>query len=156
HRRDHQEHRARHRDRRARDPQPGDDRAVVLRQRHPADDGRDRLCGPVHSSGRARPLPRDALCVAEKLMDALLQQFFNFDIMMLALPLVLQGLRMTILLCLVVIPLGLAGGLIFSLASLSASRAVRYGMILAIDFLRAVPPLVLLIFIYAGLPFAGI
>src|SRR5207244_1959322 len=93
---------------------------------------------------------------AEKLMDALLQQFFNLDIVSRALPLVLQGLWQTVLLCLIVIPLGLIGGLLFALASLSHSRAVRYGMIVAIDFFRAVPPLVLLIFIYSGLPFAGI
>src|SRR5256885_4225417 len=89
-------------------------------------------------------------------MDALLQQFFNLDIMARALPLVLTGLQQTLLLCLIVIPLGLAGGLIFALASLSDSRSVRWGMIVAIDFFRAVPPLVLLIFIYSGLPFAGI
>src|SRR3954468_19140534 len=89
-------------------------------------------------------------------MDALIQQFFNFDIMARALPLVLQGLQQTILLCLIVIPLGLIGGLIFALASLSSSRAVRWGMVAAIDFFRAVPPLVLLIFVYSGLPFAGI
>jgi len=89
-------------------------------------------------------------------MDALLQQFFNLEIMSRALPLVLQGLWQTVLLCLIVIPLGLIGGLLFALASLSHSRAVRYGMIVAIDFFRAVPPLVLLIFIYSGLPFAGI
>jgi ABC-type arginine transport system permease subunit len=46
--------------------------------------------------------------------------------------------------------------LIFALASLSASRAVRWGMVAAIDFFRAVPPVVLLIFVYSGLPFAGI
>ena len=89
-------------------------------------------------------------------MDALLHQFFNVDIMAKALPLVLGGLRMTILLCLIVIPLGLLGGLIFALASLSRSRTVRWGMILAIDFFRAIPPLVLLIFVYSALPFAGI
>src|SRR5881227_3830097 len=89
-------------------------------------------------------------------MDALIQQFFNFDIMSRALPLVLQGLWQTLLLCLIVIPLGLIGGLLFALTSLSRSRTVRYGMIVAIDFFRAVPPLVLLIFIYSGLPFAGL
>src|SRR3954464_6601193 len=73
-----------------------------------------------------------------------------------ALPLVLQGLQQTVLLCLIVIPLGLIGGLIFALASLSSLRSVRWGMIVAIDFFRAVPPLVLLIFVYSGLPFAGI
>src|SRR5437868_9819204 len=89
-------------------------------------------------------------------MDALIHQFFNLDIMARALPLVLTGLRQTMLLCLIVIPLGLVGGLIFALASLSSSRTVRWGMVVAIDFFRAVPPLVLLIFVYSGLPFAGI
>src|ERR1043165_349333 len=89
-------------------------------------------------------------------MDALIQQFFNLDIMARALPLVLQGLQQTVLLCLIVIPLGLAGGLLFALVSLAPSRAVRWGMIIVIDFFRAVPPLVLLIFVYSGLPFAGI
>src|SRR3954467_6580384 len=89
-------------------------------------------------------------------MDAILQQFFNLDIMSRSLPLVLGGLQMTVLICLIVIPLGLFGGLLFALASLSRFRTVRYGMIVAIDFFRAVPPLVLLIFVYSGLPFAGI
>src|SRR5205085_11704589 len=89
-------------------------------------------------------------------MEALLYQFFNLDIMARALPLVLQGLQQTVLLCFIVIPLGLIGGLIFALASLSSSRTVRWGMVSAIDFFRAVPPLVLLIFVYSGLPFAGI
>jgi polar amino acid transport system permease protein len=33
---------------------------------------------------------------------------------------------------------------------------VRWPVIAAVDFFRAVPPLVLLIFVYAGLPFAGL
>src|ERR1700704_5010132 len=89
-------------------------------------------------------------------MDAFIQQFFNLDIMGRALPLVLQGLQQTVLLCLIVIPLGLVGGLAFALVSLTPWRATRGGMIVAIDFFRAVPPLVLLIFVYSGLPFAGI
>jgi polar amino acid transport system permease protein len=94
--------------------------------------------------------------VVEGLMEALLNQFFNLDIMARALPLVLTGLRQTLLLCLIVIPLGLAGGLLVALLSLVRSRVVRRATIVAIDFFRAVPPLVLLIFVYSGLPFAGI
>ena len=89
-------------------------------------------------------------------MDAFVQQFFNLAIMQQALPLILQGLQQTILICLIVIPLGLAGGLAFALTSLSRFRAVRWTAIAGIDFFRSVPPLVLLIFVYAGLPFAGI
>jgi polar amino acid transport system permease protein len=89
-------------------------------------------------------------------MDALVQQFFNLAIMERALPLVLTGLKETLLLCLMVIPLGLVGGLAVALASLARSRAVRWAAIVGLDFFRAVPPLVLLIFVYSGLPFAGI
>ncbi|MBV9395614.1 MAG: ABC transporter permease subunit, partial [Methylobacteriaceae bacterium] len=93
--------------------------------------------------------------MVEGLMEALLNQFFNLDIMTRALPLVLTGLKQTLLLCLVVIPLGLIGGLLVALLSLVRLRALRWAAIVAIDFFRAVPPLVLLIFVYSGLPFAG-
>ncbi|WP_239479984.1 amino acid ABC transporter permease [Actibacterium sp. 188UL27-1] len=86
----------------------------------------------------------------------MLDQFFNLAIMAKALPLVLTGLGMTLLICAVVIPLGALGGLLAALGSVSESRALRWLTIGFIDFFRAVPPLVLLIFIYAGLPFAGI
>ena len=89
-------------------------------------------------------------------MDAIVQQFFNISIMTQALPLILAGFRQTVIICLIVIPLGLAGGLIFALLSLSRPRLVRWTTIAAIDFFRSIPPLVLLIFVYAGLPFAGI
>ena len=88
-------------------------------------------------------------------MEAVTQQFLNIAIMERALPLVLMGLKQTIMLCLLVIPLGLAGGLTFALLSRSPIRPVRWTAIVGIDFFRAVPPLVLLIFIYSGLPFAG-
>jgi polar amino acid transport system permease protein len=88
-------------------------------------------------------------------MDLIVQQFFSLAIMERALPLVLAGLKQTIIVCLIVIPLGLAGGLAFALMSLSRSRALRWPAIAGIDFFRAIPPLVLLIFVYSGLPFAG-
>jgi len=89
-------------------------------------------------------------------MEAIVQQFFNLAIMERALPLILAGLEQTIVICLLVIPLGLIGGLAFAIISLSRSRTVRWAAIAGIDFFRAIPPLVLLIFIYAGLPFAGL
>lgn len=89
-------------------------------------------------------------------MQGLAEQFFNFGIMAQALPLILAGLRQTVVICLIVVPLGLAGGLVVALISLSRLRAVRWAAIAAIDFFRSIPPLVLLIFVYSGLPFAGI
>lgn len=89
-------------------------------------------------------------------MEAVIQQFFNLEIMVKSLPLVLRGLGMTLLICAVVIPMGLVGGLVFALGSLSRNRAIRWFSIAFVDLFRALPPLVLLIFIYAGLPFAGL
>jgi len=89
-------------------------------------------------------------------MEAIGQQFFNLAIMERALPLLLMGLRQTIVICLIVIPLGLAGGLAFALLSRTSLSPVRWAAVVAIDFFRAVPPLVLLIFVYSGLPFAGL
>jgi polar amino acid transport system permease protein len=89
-------------------------------------------------------------------MEAIVQQFFDLAIMERAFPLILSGLRETILICLLVIPLGLAGGLACAIISLSRLRIARWVAVAVIDFFRAIPPLVLLIFIYAGLPFAGL
>lgn len=89
-------------------------------------------------------------------MDIFLFQFFNLDIMRQALPLILGGAKMTLLLCLAVIPLGLAGGLMVATGSISTSRTLRILTKGYVDFFRAVPPLVLLLVIYSGLPFAGV
>ena len=88
-------------------------------------------------------------------MDTIVQQFFNLGVMEQAFPLILGGLKQTIIICLIVVPLGLAGGLAFALILLSRLRTVRWAAIVVIDFFRSIPPLVLLIFVYAGLPFAG-
>ncbi len=89
-------------------------------------------------------------------MDVLLQQFFNLDIMAKALPLVLQGLKTTLLICLIVIPMGLIGGVLVALASRSTVRALRVSVTLLVDLMRALPPLVVLILVYSGLPFLGL
>jgi polar amino acid transport system permease protein len=89
-------------------------------------------------------------------MELLLHTFFNFEIMAKALPLVWRGFQMTLLLCAIVIPLGLAGGLVVALLGGARNRLVRWTVIAYVDVFRALPPLVLLIFVYAGLPFAGI
>jgi polar amino acid transport system permease protein len=89
-------------------------------------------------------------------MDALAAQFFDLSIMAAAWPMVLKGLWMTLALCAAVIPMGLAGGLLAALAALSPRRWLRWPAMALIDLFRALPPLVLLILIYSGLPFAGV
>jgi polar amino acid transport system permease protein len=88
-------------------------------------------------------------------MEALISGFFNLQILAQAVPYLLRGLGMTLLLCLVAIPLGMAGGLALALMSTVNSRLVRWSAIVYTDFFRAFPPLVLLLFIAYGLPFLG-
>jgi polar amino acid transport system permease protein len=89
-------------------------------------------------------------------MEAILQQFLNFEIMQKVLPLLLRGLGTTLYLCALVIPLGLVGGLLLALLSLSRRRGIAWTTIALVDLFRAAPPLVLLILLYSGLPFAGV
>ncbi len=89
-------------------------------------------------------------------MQTLIDNFFNLEIVVAAWPILLQGFGMTLLLCAVVVPVGLAGGLVVALLSGARSRCLRWIMVGYVDFFRAFPPLVLLIFIYFGFPFAGI
>ncbi len=90
-------------------------------------------------------------------MDALLRNFFNLEVFQQVLPFLLQGLLTTIGLSLLVIPLGLVGGLFVALvATQTESRLVRILVAVYVDIFRALPPLVLLIFIYFGFPFLGI
>jgi len=86
----------------------------------------------------------------------MLQTFFNLDIISQAWKIILAGLGNTVLLSLVVVPLGLAGGLILSLLAGVRNPWVRWPLMAWVDFFRAFPPLVLLLFIYGGLPFLGL
>jgi polar amino acid transport system permease protein len=89
-------------------------------------------------------------------MDLLLNSFFNIGILRETWPYLLAGFGMTVQLCLLVIPLGVAGGLTVALLSTAKNPLVRWTVVLYVDFFRAFPPLVLLMFIAFGLPFMKI
>src|ERR1041384_6959226 len=86
----------------------------------------------------------------------MLQTFFNADILKQAWPVSLPGLGNTVLLSLVVVPLGLFGGLILAMLASVRKPWVRWPLLAWVDFFRAFPPLVLLVLLFAGLPFAGL
>ena len=67
-----------------------------------------------------------------------------------------RGCGNTVLLSLLVVPLGLLGGLILALLASVRNPWVRWPLMAWVDFFRAFPPLVLLILLFAGLPFAGL
>jgi polar amino acid transport system permease protein len=85
-----------------------------------------------------------------------LQTFLNLDIIQAAWKIILAGLGNTLLLSGVVVPLGLFGGLVLSLLAGVRNPWVRWPLMAWVDFFRAFPPLVLLVFLFAGLPFAGL
>ena len=89
-------------------------------------------------------------------MDLLISSFFNLEILEQAWPFLLAGFWMTIKLTLVVVPLGVAGGLAVALLTTMRSRIVKWLVVIYVDFFRAFPPLVLLMFIAFGLPFLKI
>jgi polar amino acid transport system permease protein len=86
----------------------------------------------------------------------MLDTFFNTGIVVAAWPILLQGLLTTAGLSLLVVPLGVIGGAVLAMLSTVRHPWVRWPLIAWVDFFRAFPPLVLLIFLYAGLPFAGL
>lgn len=89
-------------------------------------------------------------------MEEFLFAFFNGDILREAWPILWQGFLYTLALSAITVPLGLLGGAILALLSTSGPRAIRFAAAGWTDLFRAIPPLVLLVFLYAGLPFAGI
>jgi polar amino acid transport system permease protein len=89
-------------------------------------------------------------------MEQFTQEFFNLEVMTKVAPFLLHGLLQTLLLCALLIPIGLISGLLVMLLTTSPSRWLRWPAIVLVDFFRAFPPLVLLVFVYAGLPFIGL
>lgn len=88
-------------------------------------------------------------------MDQLVANFFNVEVLRVSLSALTAGLGQTLLLALLVIPLGGAAGLILAAACVASGGATRYLLFAWIDFFRAFPPLVLLIYLFYGAPMLG-
>lgn len=88
-------------------------------------------------------------------MEDLVTNFFNFEILRISSGALLRGLGQTLLLAAMVIPLGIVFGLALAAVCATTRGVLRLAMFVWIDFFRAFPPLVLLIFIYFGGPMLG-
>lgn len=88
-------------------------------------------------------------------METFLNQFVNPAIAARVWPQLLIGLQTTLLLSAIVVPLGIALGAVIAVLQDLRRRWLNVALVVYIDFFRAFPPLVLLIFIYYGLPFLG-
>ena len=88
-------------------------------------------------------------------MDSLITNFLNIDILRISAPSLLRGLAQTLMLALMVIPLGAMVGLVLAAVCATSRGFLRFALFAWIDFFRAFPPLVLLIYIYYGAPMLG-
>ena len=87
---------------------------------------------------------------------SLIETFFNWSVFAGALPALLEGLWITILLGAVSIVAGMLSGLLMALARLYGPAPLRLAARIYIDVLRSIPLLVLLVLVYYALPFVGI
>ena len=84
--------------------------------------------------------------------ETFLGVFFNTKIMLQYLPDILAGMVVTIEIALLVIATGLACGLALALVRALAIRPLNWLIIFTVDLFRALPPLVIIVLFYFGLP----
>lgn len=89
-------------------------------------------------------------------MDAFIHQFFNSSIFWQALPLILSGFLKTLWLSLLVIVSGTLLGLILAIARAMRLRLLGGAVRAYADIIRSLPPLVVIILFFFGLPYFGI
>jgi polar amino acid transport system permease protein len=80
------------------------------------------------------------------------ETFFNAKVMAKYLPDIAYGMAVTIELAALVIAAGLAAGLALALARSLGLRLLNLLIVFVVDLFRALPPLVVVVFIYFGLP----
>ena len=84
------------------------------------------------------------------------ETFLNWEVMAQYAPKIVEGFFVTIQLALVVIAAGLCAGLALAVLRSFRIRVLNLVIVLAVDVLRAVPPLVLIIILYFALPTVGV
>lgn len=89
-------------------------------------------------------------------MDSFADNFLNWSVAREYLPDLLSGLWLTIKLALVVNVCGIFAGTVFALLRALQFKLLDLIIILFVDILRALPPLMLMVVVYFGLPFFGV
>lgn len=85
-----------------------------------------------------------------------LQTFFNAEVMAKYLPDILRGTVVTVELAALIVVSGIGAGLLLALIRSLAIRPVNWLIIFVVDLFRSLPPLVIIVLVYFGLPSAGI
>lgn len=89
-------------------------------------------------------------------MNEVVDTFFNIEVLAQVWPLLGQGFLLTLALSAVTVPLAVGLAILVAVAQDLPSRLLRGVLEIYTDVMRAFPPLVLLIFIFFGLPFLGV
>jgi polar amino acid transport system permease protein len=88
--------------------------------------------------------------------DGFVFSFFNARVAADYAPKIAEGLLLTIWLALLVVVSGLFLGLVLAVLRAAGIRVLNWAIIFTVDVFRALPPLVLIVLIYFGLPAAGV
>ena len=89
-------------------------------------------------------------------MQGLGETFFNLQVIEKYLPALLSGFRVTLALAGAVVTLGILVGLALAMVRAFRFRVVNWLIVAFVDLFRTLPQLVVLVFAYFGLPYAGI
>ena len=87
--------------------------------------------------------------------DRFVETFFNAKVMVKYLPDILSGMVVTIELAVLIVVSGLFAGLVLALLRALAIRPLNWLIIFVVDLFRSLPPLVIIVLLYFGLPSAG-
>ena len=88
--------------------------------------------------------------------DRFVETFFNGKVMAKYLPDILHGIVVTLELAVLIVLSGLLAGLALALLRSLAIRPLNWLIIFVVDLFRSLPPLVIIVLIYFGLPAADI
>lgn len=83
-------------------------------------------------------------------------ELFDIDTLIEVFPLLVRGLSVTLGLALLVLPLSALAGLLLAVVHFSGGPVKKMLVTSYVDFMRSFPPLVMLIFIFYGLPMLGL
>jgi polar amino acid transport system permease protein len=88
--------------------------------------------------------------------DKFADSFFNARVAAEYLPRIIEGFWLTIILALCIIATGLLAGLVLAVLRAMGIRPLNWLIIFVVDLFRALPPLVIIVLIFFGLPGMGL
>ncbi|MFK7880760.1 amino acid ABC transporter permease [Roseobacter sp.] len=89
-------------------------------------------------------------------MEQFLDQFFNVTVLVKYTPAILSGLGVTVVLSLLIVVVGVGVGTALACLRAYRIRPISFAIVIFADIFRALPPLVLILLAFFGLPNVGV